>query len=584
MREFLQQPQLHIDKKTIMKSKQEIKKYFENGDIPNQDQFWEWQDSYWHKDEKIPSDKVDIDLSQKADLISGKVPATQLPSYVDDVLEFSSLSTLPAQGESGKIYITTDNDKLFRWTGTRYVDITQGDVGTLQAVTERGNETTENVKLQGIYFGGLASADNIIIGDESSYVNNRAGGTIAIGKGAKPEGTDHIVIGNNAVASNDSGSIGNTVVGHFSMAQSTGSSENTVFGYNAFSNSNYAFANAIYGSYAGLFSADNLTQNTIFGYSSGCGLGVNSTNNVIIGAQSAFGNAVLQNKLYIHSSVSASTKIVSDALISGDFIDRYVNINGKLSVTPGKMPSADSNYTKNIVAKPDGTFGWENKIETIPLSGTLTNKPLAGSIEYQGGDSTGINSFGFYSKLSNEKSGFDIQNDGTLTPSMYLIGAGNFRTDLYLSQDHVGVGSTNPDFSGIKGNIYYGDYYIDESYVQKKYVDKKLSHSTHEEKTDGKWINGKPIYRKTVVFDTIPSNGEIDLTTRFPNMELIVSNQMFTEWYAMDIAFAGNQWRGQAFISLQLDRVKIEDIKNLGYNYSLIDSFTLTLEYTKTTD
>lgn len=567
-----------------MKSKQELKQYFENNDIPKQEEFWEWQDSYWHKDEKIPADKVDLDLSQKADLVSGKVPAAQLPSYVDDVLEFNSLSTLPPQGESGKIYITTDNDKLYRWTGTRYVDITQGDVGTLQAVTERGNQTTENVMLQGVYFGGLASAENIIIGDESSYVNNRAGGTIAIGKGAKPEGTDHIVIGNNAVAINDSGSIGNTVVGHFAMAQSTGSSENTVFGYNAFSNANYAFANTVYGSYAALFSGDNLTQNTILGYSSGCGLGTLSTNNVIIGAQSAFGNAVLQNKLYIHSSQSTPSAIVSDALISGDFVDRYVNINGKLSVTPGKMPYADSSYTKSIVAKPDGTFGWENKSEAVPLSGTLINNPLTGSIEYQGGDSTGINSFGFYSKLSNEKSGFDIQNDGTLTPSMYLIGAGNSRTDLYLSQDHIGIGSSNPNFSGIKGNIYYGDYYMDESYVQKKYIDKKLSYSNNEVKTGGKWINGKPIYRKTVVFDTIPSNGIIGLTADFQDMEMIVSNQMFTEWYAMDIAFAGNQWREQAFITLQPDTVTIVDIKNPGYNYSLIDSFTLTLEYTKTTD
>jgi len=567
-----------------MKSKQELKKYFENNDIPKQEEFWEWQDSYWHKDEKIPADKVDLDLSQKADLVSGKVPAAQLPSYVDDVVEFSSLSALPPQGESGKIYITTDSDKLYRWTGTRYVDITQGDVGTLQSVTERGKETKENVKLQGIYFGGLASAENIIIGDESSYANSHAGGTIAIGKNVKPEGTDHIVIGNYAVLSNDSGSIGNTVVGNFAMGQANGSSDNTVYGYNALNNGTNAFANVVYGTYAGQSSSDNIANNAIFGFNAANRLGSNSQNNIIIGSQSNFGGAILQNKLYIHTSSSSSTKIVSDALISGDFSDRYVNINGKFSVTPGKMPSADSSYTKSIVAKPDGTFGWEDKIETIPLSGTITNKPLTGAIEYKGGDTTGINSFGLFSKSANETSGFDIQDDGALTPCIYLAGNNNLRTQLYLSQEHVGIGSSNPNFSGLKGNIYYGDYYLDESYVQKKYVDKKLSYSGSEVKTGGTWINGKPIYRKTVVFDTIPSNGEIDLTVDFRDMEMIVSNQMFTEWYAMDVAFAGNQWRGQAFITLQPNMVKIEDIKNLGYNYSLIDSFTLTLEYTKTTD
>ncbi|MEF9480058.1 hypothetical protein OWR28_22195 [Chryseobacterium sp. 1B4] len=36
-----------------MKTKEELKKYFENGDIPVQEDFWALMDSYWHKDEKI---------------------------------------------------------------------------------------------------------------------------------------------------------------------------------------------------------------------------------------------------------------------------------------------------------------------------------------------------------------------------------------------------------------------------------------------------------------------------------------------------------------------------------------------------
>ncbi|MFP3591824.1 leucine-rich repeat domain-containing protein [Chryseobacterium sp. SIMBA_038] len=42
-----------------MKTKQELKLYFENGDIPTQNHFWEWQDSYWHKEEKISQNSVD---------------------------------------------------------------------------------------------------------------------------------------------------------------------------------------------------------------------------------------------------------------------------------------------------------------------------------------------------------------------------------------------------------------------------------------------------------------------------------------------------------------------------------------------
>ncbi|UOU99156.1 leucine-rich repeat domain-containing protein [Chryseobacterium daecheongense] len=36
-----------------MRTKEELRLYFENGDRPTQNHFWEWQDSYWHKDEKI---------------------------------------------------------------------------------------------------------------------------------------------------------------------------------------------------------------------------------------------------------------------------------------------------------------------------------------------------------------------------------------------------------------------------------------------------------------------------------------------------------------------------------------------------
>ena len=64
-----------------------------------------------------------FDLNTKADLVDGKVLATQLPSYVDDVLEFANLASFPATGESGKIYIAIDTNITYRWTGTGYAEI-----------------------------------------------------------------------------------------------------------------------------------------------------------------------------------------------------------------------------------------------------------------------------------------------------------------------------------------------------------------------------------------------------------------------------------------------------------------------------
>mgnify|MGYP001074366046 CR=1 FL=1 len=54
---------------------------------------------------------------------SGKVPAAQLPSYVDDVLEYSAKSNFPATGETGKIYVSTNDNKTYRWSGSAYVEI-----------------------------------------------------------------------------------------------------------------------------------------------------------------------------------------------------------------------------------------------------------------------------------------------------------------------------------------------------------------------------------------------------------------------------------------------------------------------------
>jgi len=56
---------------------------------------------------------------------NGKIPSAQLPSFVDDVLEFESQSNFPATGESGKIYIAIDTEKTYRWSGSVYTVISE---------------------------------------------------------------------------------------------------------------------------------------------------------------------------------------------------------------------------------------------------------------------------------------------------------------------------------------------------------------------------------------------------------------------------------------------------------------------------
>ena len=52
-----------------------------------------------------------------------KIPSSYLPGYVDDVLEYNSLSNFPSTGEAGKIYVAKDTNKTYRWSGTQYTEI-----------------------------------------------------------------------------------------------------------------------------------------------------------------------------------------------------------------------------------------------------------------------------------------------------------------------------------------------------------------------------------------------------------------------------------------------------------------------------
>lgn len=71
---------------------------------------------------------------------AGRVPSTQLPSYVDDVLEYNTLSSFPPTGEDGKIYIAEDTNLQYRWSGTQYVEISPSlALGETSSTAYRGD-------------------------------------------------------------------------------------------------------------------------------------------------------------------------------------------------------------------------------------------------------------------------------------------------------------------------------------------------------------------------------------------------------------------------------------------------------------
>lgn len=56
---------------------------------------------------------------------NGLVPSSQLPSYVDDVLEFANQEAFPKSGETGKIYVAQDTNLTYRWSGSQYIEISK---------------------------------------------------------------------------------------------------------------------------------------------------------------------------------------------------------------------------------------------------------------------------------------------------------------------------------------------------------------------------------------------------------------------------------------------------------------------------
>jgi hypothetical protein len=71
---------------------------------------------------------------------TGKVPSSQLPAYVDDVIEGANLAAFPGSGSTGIIYVAIDTGFIYRWSGTAYVNISAaGSGGTTDSVTEGVN-------------------------------------------------------------------------------------------------------------------------------------------------------------------------------------------------------------------------------------------------------------------------------------------------------------------------------------------------------------------------------------------------------------------------------------------------------------
>lgn len=194
--------------------------------------------------------------------------------------------------------------------------------------------------------------------------------------------------GYNALANLTTGNY-NTAVGSQAGSKTTTGNSNSYFGDEAGYNTTTGYKNAMFGMGAGYHNSTG-SLNSIFGFKAGqfrtlgnynvlignnTGSAASPTvtalgsNNVFIGTGAGFGDGNISNKLIIHSNNSLTAtntaegifsnpgqSQLANALITGDFVDRWFKLNGNLRLNPVNNTS-DASYTKMLVAKPDGTVG-----------------------------------------------------------------------------------------------------------------------------------------------------------------------------------------------------------------------------------
>ena len=84
---------------------------------------------------------------------SGKIPASQIPGGFDNIEEYDTLKSFPTTGKEGKIYVTKDTNLTYRWTGTKYVEISPsialGETSNTAYRGDRGKIAYEHSQITG---------------------------------------------------------------------------------------------------------------------------------------------------------------------------------------------------------------------------------------------------------------------------------------------------------------------------------------------------------------------------------------------------------------------------------------------------
>lgn len=222
---------------------------------------------------------------------------------------------------------------------------------------------------------GSYAGSELTTGQSNSFFGTAAGYKLTTGN-------YNTIVGGEGLYSN----IGykNTSLGYATGYWDNTGNLGTYIGYKTAIGNRFGNNNLMLGNYAG-------GKNVSVG-----GVGTMGDNNLFIGTGAGYNDTGLSNKLIIHSNGSLSgfsntaegnfttnAGNFNNALITGDFAVRWFKLNGSLIVNPSYL-TADASFTKNVVAKADGTFGIEDKISVPapPTTGNYILKSINGVIQW----------------------------------------------------------------------------------------------------------------------------------------------------------------------------------------------------------
>ena len=572
------------------------------------------------------SDKQKLD-GQVAELDEyGKVLSSQLPSYVDDVVEVT-LATFPESGESGKIYVDIETNLSYRWTGSSYTVISpsialgetsstayRGDRGKiayehsqkLHAPVNAQENVIENIKVDGVDLEIENKEININLEENLVHVSsteptdeNRK--KVWLQKNKNLFNKNDLVSGNNCTYSIS----GNSIVINAAGANAYVKTKK----YNLLANTYTLSGTAISDDYIGLaiyvndsyfasVSSNNLEKNFTLTEDSEVVFRFYASSS----SSSTTTTATYSNiQLEVGSSASVFEDNITSAIYTKNNNDEYE----KFSETVAISSHQPTNQNGLWIQKGKNLF--DGNLELGGYDPYNNGKKLTASDNYRNVNPIQVESSTtytlsidgvaqkyivfFYDGEGNFLSHTDVLTGTFTTPTNckyfnFRCFAADFTSDFASLKVQLEQGSTATEYEQYKEKKIYvkNDNGVYEEFINADNV--KNDYSLRETKI-GTWIDGKPLYRKVVTgtFGAVTQDTESTLEIKIPNANFVLIKDLWLDRRINNSAINQGQnadviYLGYTSVTSAECTIRIRTKQNWASNapaYAII-------EYTKTTD